>query len=300
MLTQFRTHYPHGSLISELITIDRGQYIVKVTIQIEGVILSTGLAAAERIETAEDNARERALLTLALDSHPQISTLPDSGVTVVNQTETIKKKSSDLVARHQSQPVKNSNLVNLSFNPDSASSNQLPSREQEADKIEPIQVNKSMVSGSQKREEAQPEVVDNLVESSASPKLTNYAASTNFSELEPTSPKQEYTPIDSPPHDLPLSSPPQSSEELSSELNEPQLDVVQPEIPVTQTVGIETVEFDFNEIKNRTDVEIKRLGWTKDQGRDFLLQTYGKRSRLHLTDQELMDFLHYLESQPNP
>jgi|GEM_PF-3772237 len=57
---------------------------------------------------------------------------------------------------------------------------------------------------------------------------------------------------------------------------------------------------DFSDIIARTNVELKRLGWTNQQGRDYLLQTYGKRSRQLLTDDELLGFLHHLESEPSP
>jgi formylglycine-generating enzyme required for sulfatase activity len=57
---------------------------------------------------------------------------------------------------------------------------------------------------------------------------------------------------------------------------------------------------DFTDIIARTNVELKRLGWTNQQARDYLLQTYGKRSRQLLSDAELLDFLHHLESEPSP
>jgi len=57
---------------------------------------------------------------------------------------------------------------------------------------------------------------------------------------------------------------------------------------------------DFSELIARTNVELKRLGWTNQQGRDYLIKTYGKRSRQLLTDEQLLDFLHYLESEPSP
>jgi len=56
---------------------------------------------------------------------------------------------------------------------------------------------------------------------------------------------------------------------------------------------------DFS-IIGRTNMELKRLGWTNQQGRDYLIETYGKRSRQLLTDEQLLDFLHYLESEPSP
>ena len=59
-------------------------------------------------------------------------------------------------------------------------------------------------------------------------------------------------------------------------------------------------KFYFNAIKHYTDLEMKRVNWTKEIGRDHLLITYGKRSRLHLTDSELVEFWHYLMDLPTP
>ncbi|MEH2078922.1 MAG: hypothetical protein V7K89_02570 [Nostoc sp.] len=50
----------------------------------------------------------------------------------------------------------------------------------------------------------------------------------------------------------------------------------------------------------QTDVELQRLGWTPEQGQEHLIETYGKRSRFFLTDEELHEFLQYLKSQPDP
>lgn len=48
----------------------------------------------------------------------------------------------------------------------------------------------------------------------------------------------------------------------------------------------------------RIGIEMKRLGWSTEQGREYLKRTYGKRSRQELDDAELLDFLRYLETQP--
>ncbi len=47
-------------------------------------------------------------------------------------------------------------------------------------------------------------------------------------------------------------------------------------------------------------VEMQRLRWTLEQGRNYLQQTYGKRSRQQLTSSELSQFLNYLKSLPTP
>ncbi len=47
----------------------------------------------------------------------------------------------------------------------------------------------------------------------------------------------------------------------------------------------------------QTDIYLAQLNWTPDQGREFLQQKYDKRSRLQLTDAEIMDFINYLKLQ---
>lgn len=47
-------------------------------------------------------------------------------------------------------------------------------------------------------------------------------------------------------------------------------------------------------------VEMQRLRWTLEQGRNYLQQTYGKRSRQQLISSELSQFLNYLKSLPTP
>jgi hypothetical protein len=47
-------------------------------------------------------------------------------------------------------------------------------------------------------------------------------------------------------------------------------------------------------------VEMQRLGWSLEQGKEYLQQTYDKRSRQQLTDAEKSEFLTYLKSLPTP
>jgi hypothetical protein len=57
---------------------------------------------------------------------------------------------------------------------------------------------------------------------------------------------------------------------------------------------------DLSDVIAKTDVELQRLGWTPEQGREHLIKTYGKRGRTLLTEEELHGFLQYLQSQPDP
>jgi hypothetical protein len=74
----------------------------------------------------------------------------------------------------------------------------------------------------------------------------------------------------------------------------------EPEPAPTPNLTPADTPIDFSDVIARTNVELKRLNWTSEQGRDYLLQTYGKRSRQLLTDEELLEFLQYLESLPSP
>jgi hypothetical protein len=71
MLAQFQKSYPTGSIISELMQIFQGKYIVRVSIQVEGVTRATAMSAADTIETAEDQARHRALMVLGIKEIPE-------------------------------------------------------------------------------------------------------------------------------------------------------------------------------------------------------------------------------------
>ncbi|BAY75798.1 hypothetical protein NIES25_22460 [Nostoc linckia NIES-25] len=56
--------------------------------------------------------------------------------------------------------------------------------------------------------------------------------------------------------------------------------------------------FDFSEVIAQIDSQMQRIGWTTDREEKHLIKTYGKRSRFLLTEVELLDFLQYLQSQP--
>ncbi|MEM8614223.1 MAG: hypothetical protein AAGF93_19545, partial [Cyanobacteria bacterium P01_H01_bin.105] len=62
----------------------------------------------------------------------------------------------------------------------------------------------------------------------------------------------------------------------------------------------DTHPVDLSDIIAQTDVEMTRLGWSSIQGRNYLETTFNKRSRQQLTDEELLTFLLYLETQATP
>lgn len=272
MLCLFRDRYPQGSLVSKLVKIDRGTYIVQVSITVDNVVLSTALAGAATVELAEDAARERAIATLFLDSQAS-TTSPQK--TAVNPREIALSKESPAESNLASESAAD-NIVNFSqSDPKVAHQNNVSSLP-----TTPTVVPKST---------APKPIIEPTVVAQDSEPVThagntgNLFAGTFPSEAQP-----------------PTFSEDNSAEETVSTIsneNVPNEDFVATEPEITPK---EIADFDFTTVKQKTDIEIKRLGWTRDDGREFLQSRYGKVSRLHLKDEELLEFLHYLEKQPTP
>ncbi|PSP16413.1 MAG: hypothetical protein BRC58_09240 [Cyanobacteria bacterium QS_8_64_29] len=224
MYRQFRTAYPQGGLTSELIAIDRGRYLVRASVRDGDTTLATGLAGAETIEQAEDEARRRALAALALESKAEAA---DRAPDAVSAASPSTPEPAPPAATDPPSP------------PDPPS-------------LEAPVPNASLEA----------EAGSNGHASVATP--------------------------EAPAPSAPQEAPPLEAEAPASEAAAPAAD------------GAESESIDFSDLIARTDVELKRLGWTRERGRDYLLNTYGKRSRQLLSESELTAFLRYLEAQPSP
>lgn len=265
MLNQFRVRYPKGSLIGELLTIDRSQYIVRCLVQVEGTTLATGLAAAETIELAEDKARNRALAALGIDPTAVNGSLKSS---IVPQEVSVLPQPTPAVATaFSSERLEPTPAQDVSSTPSTSSVTSTPKSESKRKKkTTPVVTSPEGGDEITVTEEFSVPEIKPLPDEVETPVMTE---ETDFFE-----PSPDATPA-------PSFSESESDTDTSSQPT--------PENPV-----------DFSEIIARTNVELKRLGWTQQQGRDYLVQTYGKRSRQLLTDEELLDFLHHLESEPTP
>ena len=307
MLSKFRNLNPQGSILSELIDIDRGVYIVKVSIQLNGITLATGLAGAEDVEKAEDSARNRALQALVSeDGHLSLNLATKADQEIATPITATTETSN----HHDALPAKSSSDQEIPL---------LPERESPIKSTTEVAPEKIVTATVQSPIPAPPTITSLLNEPAVNqtPELDSAAISTPVSP-EIATPSAEYqeeileSPLESTtaPDELlqaetswteNLPEPPATSEKKprqekqSTTLIPPETQQAVAEPLVTEA----PVEFDFNQIRHKIDLEMKRLSWTKEQGRDYLLSTYGKRSRLHLTDDELLEFWHYLEALPN-
>lgn len=266
MFTQFRDRYPQGSLISDLLAIDHGQYIVRCSVKVEDTILVTGLAAAQTVELAEDQARLRALAALGMDSTK--ATNQNKDIPRAKREGNVSKQplprydvSSTSASQEQTQP--NHHFTQATRTSDTGSYSFSESRAREVREtaaniplVEPV---RNFSNDSLSLE----------VETSVPADIPKKREPISYQSSQPDPPAQPYSQ--------------NTMETNTSEMGSPSLPII-----------------DHSDIITKTNVEMKRLGWTTQQGKDYLLQTYGKRSRQLLSDQELMSFLRYLESQPIP
>ncbi len=288
MLAKFRNKYPQGSLVSELVKIDRGTYIVKALVQIDNIVLATALAGADTVENAEDAARERAIATLFLDSHLTSNNSNSATVSTTNDSNLAPETQTELVVEVEplvkQKPLNEPKIVNFSQPQAEVSSRKLLSLET---KDRPEQ-DLSAVTISQNSVPTTDDMLDNSLEESPVPQT-----------------KLEADEVKEPVQSAPISNNlfgDTFTAEIPEAVSLSDKNVVNAisETDLLNTTTSEMEAMDFNEIKQKTDIEIKRLSWTKDQGKEFLMSHYGKRSRLHLTDEQLLEFLRYLEKLPNP
>ncbi|MUG99932.1 hypothetical protein F7734_49720 [Scytonema sp. UIC 10036] len=309
MLAQFQSKYPQGNLISELVQIYHGKYIVRASVQIDGATRATGMAAAEILEDAEDKARTRALMVLGITDLPQ-------GAPVISPEPT-----------KQVQP--NVSSVTSNGLNETASSVVLNSPHTEAPATPPTSVVSAPVAANEAKQHAHSDRF-----------ATSYKPETNFETTTPDLGEVIPT-IDKPeiPFSKTLNGKTQDSNSGFATTNhqEEQFDAALENFGIVSPNTTENNSFsgvpnnvtpfpsrssNFQEEMNlqetankrkkkaetvdnsddiaKIGVEMQRLGWNTDQGRDYLVKTYGKRSRHLLSAEELKDFLKYLESQPTP
>ena len=269
MLNQFRISYPKGCLISELLTIDHGKYVVRALVEVEGLTLATGLAAADTVENAEDQARTRALAVLGILA------------TAETEQEQTKIIPADLTAAPTPTPTPQIPFIE----------EKLPQPAQSSEQTEFSQVDSEDISTS-KLNFSSKDTSDTAI----SVEPSNDPLNDDFPDMEVESPSEENIPELSTPTVLPPTNTDTSMSSLTPENNYPSVELVAEVSNTPLTSGV----IDFSEMVARTTIELKRLGWDKQRGIDYLLATYHKKIRSELTDKELQEFLNYLESQHTP
>lgn len=284
MLLQFQARYPTGSLISELLTIYHGKFVVRVSVQVEGVTRATGMAAAETPELAEDRARIRALAVIEIDK-----TRAESVETSEVHTDNISNLAPLSYAEPKKEPIYSvPPLAQQVSAPEAPPSPLLPliprgdhaTSEDAKGELRRLEPDFPLLTLVPRESHASSEDGGELRSRLASDESPPVSVDTqNGSTEEAANSLGDVTP------DLPLDYTPEESADSLAQTNA--------EIEMRKSVPV-----DLSDAIARTSIELKRLNWSNQQGREYLKKQYGKRSRQELTDEEMLEFLHYLESQP--
>jgi hypothetical protein len=226
MLQLLRAVYPQGCLITEIVSIESGNYLVRVSVQVEGVTIVTGFAASNNLEVAQDKALARVLKILGIKVEPELS----------------PSLSFESKENGHNLGIENPIIAELTTLEDSFSS-----------------------------------------DSGVSPTpVTNLTATDVLSEK----PIEELS--------LPkvAIAAPIMAESGSLEAPKPPIEPLQSSLPAPT--------IDKSELNNQIAIEMERLSWTRQKGRDYLTTKYGenKKTRRDLSDAELLEFCTYLQSLP--
>jgi hypothetical protein len=270
MLQKLRQRYPQVALISELVQIDHGKYIVKAIVEIEGKTVVTGLAAADTVEIAEDRARERALLLLEAESTPDLQLVEKVSPNNISLPSDLPKPVASAKKSTKTPKVTEIPRPEAKIEPELPQVKDIPPA-----KIEP----------------ELPQVKD-IPPAKIEPELPQVKDITP-AKIEPELPQVKDIPLPEPePLLLEMET---DNYSLLSELPE-EASLTEEEPPEPEPVVVIPEEIDYSVLKTKIDVEMKRLAWTTEKGREYLISSYGKKSRLLLTNEELLEFYNYLSS----
>ncbi|MEB3342779.1 hypothetical protein [Okeania sp.] len=301
MLERFRAFYPTGCLISELITIHNGKYVVRVLVQVNGETLATGLGSADTVELAEDKARERSLATLKFDtsfSGPQTSIVsPPSSTTSIPDTNSVNTPlptKTEKLAKAKTGLNIDLKEVSDTSTVSSALEKKEISTGLKKDEFITVDSNiNSEISTGLKKDEfittKSSSIDDDHVSDSVQQGLSEFDDSwldASYSQEKEKIDEVGKNIIDYTSH---LANEITKSEPINSEIN------LTESISSNNKVSASDLSQDVSDDNVNIDILMDSLGWTKENERDFLEQNYGQKTRQFLTSEELSDFCEYLD-----
>jgi hypothetical protein len=305
LLGQFQTRYPIGSLSAELLTIHQEQYVVRAIVQMGGATLATSMAAASTLEAAEDRAKLRVLESLIVPQQPAIlpamlshpshplerSPEPEPIPTApIAPAQPLAAYRLDYLSTALPAPVVSTTL--------DTAADDLPAA------VAPVSLTAPFPPAISAMTSA--DVTDDMELPTAASPPTWEAEFQSVSQLSST----VGSTIGSTAHstaeavDAAVEVGSAKTSAVTSGLRTSKTERASKR-PAEASIALATEPAspepaDRSEEIMRIGIEMKRLGWSTEQGREYLKRTYGKSSRSKLDDAELLDFLHYLEIQSSP
>jgi hypothetical protein len=308
---QFRQQYPQGSIISDLVQIHGDQYVVKVSVSLENTVLVSTLAADANLMLAENRAMERALTILGIRDSQQpvyepvnltVKPLPDLPIGLTNSVE------QSAVAMASESLPNSANLSKPVASPVEALASLAPKAiespiivDETALPAEPIRIQVGVAGGISE----QPmtfDIAPSLPDVEIAIPTTNGKVATDStpSEIPATLPEPPIETVPEPEVTVAKS----TRTKKAATTPDPLPAVTANETPLTETpldettVPIAEPPLSVTDMIPMINMELKRLGWSKDRGRDYMVSLYNKRASALLSDDELFGLLQHLQAEP--
>ena len=300
MLAQLRLQYPQSCLISELLEIKHGKYIVRALVQVEGVSIATGLGSGETVEIAEDHARERVLAILDLEASLSTTAIaPVVPATPLMAAPVTPPQVENLLAAPVMTAIAPPIPTPLIAPPIVVVANPV---------IQPVvtetpapivtEIPASEIKTPVDIIQPQPKIEEEIIQEAVSPQETSpQPPIPTIEKTEKVEKTEKIVSLHIVPDTQPAETYPQPVVAGVPDLESSKFSAEKEEKKAKSKTSPVAIP-DIKDVMAKTEIEIRRLGWTTQQGRNFLLQRYGKRARTLLSDEELLDFLSYLEDQP--
>ena len=263
-LKEFRDRHPTASICSDVLQMHNEQFVVQVTVEAPELGRATGLSSHADIEVAEDRARARALQALGWGhGNPARTAEPTAPLPEVAPLLPVTAAPKDIDAM----AISEASIASRPIQPIISAPNlpavpAIPAAEAPTPKPSPpVAKPRSPVPSFKNRAE--------LTATVKTPVAVTAAIT-----------PQPMPQTESPPANAP--------------------DVAAASLPDAPTEPIDPAvlpaPINLSDVIAQTDIELRRLGWSVETGRDYLEKTYDKRSRHELSEEELIQFLCHLES----
>jgi hypothetical protein len=317
---RFRQQYPQGSIISDLVQIHGDQYVVKVSVSLENTVLVSTLAADANLMLAENRAMERALTILGIRDSQQpahepvnftVKPLPDLPIGLTNSVEQPQvAMASDSLPTNLSEPVANLVETIASLAPKAIESpiiieeTTLPPVPA-APAPEPIKIQVGVASGISEQpmkfdtKSSLPEPDAEITISTTNGKV---ATDSTPPEIPATLPEPLIETVPEPEVPVVKSTRTKKAATTTDLLpavtaNEAPLD--ETTVPITSGASETIAEppLSVTDMIPMINMELKRLGWSKERGREYMVSLYNKRASALLSDDELFGLLQHLQAE---
>jgi hypothetical protein len=280
MFDNFRQQYPQGSIISDLVQINGEQYVVRVSISSAGTTLVATLAADPNLMLAENRATERALAILGITA-AQVTLQPvvtNLTVQPLPELPAISTASSPVDAVIEAPFSEEFAPISETIEPPVEISTYAVEFYDQSNFLAPVEEIDPLL-GNGKIDSPAPDLPETLIEISAPPMEP-------IVETAPVAKASRVKKATATPEPVP--------EQLPATVSEPAAALAPPE----ETIPLADPPLSVTDMIPLINMELKRLGWSKERGRDYMVSLYNKRASALLSDEELFGLLQHLKAEP--